>query len=208
MIGRGPSGQDISLELTANGAKEVYVATLDFDPSAKQDARDHRTLKPAIDHIANDGAVVFMDGSSIHAPDEIMHCTGYLYTVSGFVHSDVLFPNGSKSAKEAAELNNVGDNELSELQRHAGRQELVAPLHKHFFAIEDPSVGFVGLPFSNLPFWCFELQARWAARVFSGEVALPPKEAMYAEFFDLVRELNGSFKYLHKLGAKQQEYFT
>jgi hypothetical protein len=208
VIGRGPSGQDISLELAAQGAKEVLVATLDFDPSAKQDERDTRVLKPAIDRIAENGDVVFTDGSAVSAVDEIMHCTGYLYTVSEFVPKELLFPTGARTADVAAEHNSISNEELAELRRGAEAQAFVAPLYKHLFSIEDPTIAFVGLPFSNLPFLCFELQARWAARVFAGSVLLPSTEHMYAEFFALVHELDGQFKYLHKLGAKQKPYFT
>lgn len=208
VIGRGPSGQDISLELAANGAKDVFVATLDYDPNAKLDERDTRVLKPAIDHIAENGDVVFTDGSSISSIDEIMRCTGYLYTVNDFVPKELFFPEGAKSADVAAEHNGVSYEELNELRCGVAAQAFVAPLYKHLFSIEDPTIAFVGLPFSNLPFLCFELQVRWAARVFASSVPLPSQEQMYAEFFELVRELDGNFKYLHKLGAKQKPYFT
>jgi len=140
VIGRGPSGQDISLELATQGAKEVLVATLDFDPSAKQDERDTRVLKPAIDRIAENGDVVFTDGSAVSAVDEIMHCTGYLYTVSEFVPKELLFPTGARTADVAAEHNSISNEELAELRRGAEAQAFVAPLYKHLFSIEDPTI--------------------------------------------------------------------
>ncbi|KAL4175787.1 hypothetical protein KRP22_000746 [Phytophthora ramorum] len=182
VIGRGPSGQDISLELARSGAAEVIVATLDYDPNAV-DPQDRRVLKPAIDHIAEDGSVVFTDGSSIVSPDEIMYCTGYLYTVKELFPSELLFPQAF-----------VQPN---------------APVYKQLFAIEDPTAAFVGLPFSNLPFLCFQLQARWIARVFGGSALLPSKEEMYEDFFAYLRTLsNGGVRKLHQLGARQKDYFT
>lgn len=202
LIGRGPSGQDISLELAAAGADEVFVATLDYD--ASQPNRDQRILKPAVDHVAEDGSIVFTDGSSIVAPDEIIHCVGYLYTVRDFLPEELLFP----TSKVSAQVDGVSDKTIVALREAAAGDLAVTPLYKHIFAIEDPTVGFVGLPFSNLPFLCFELQVRWAARVFAGVAPLPTKDEMYADLFAHAEELDSEFKYLHKLGAKQKAYFT
>ncbi|RLN51684.1 hypothetical protein BBJ28_00023622 [Nothophytophthora sp. Chile5] len=201
VIGRGPSGQDISLELANSGAKEVIVATLDYDPNAV-DTTDKRLLKPAIDHIADDGSVVFTDGSSIASPDEIMHCTGYLYTVNGLFPSDLLFPKAVEAPSD------VSEDVAADLRESTTRGMAVAPAYKHLFAIEDPTAAFVGLPFSNLPFLCFELQARWIARVFNGSASLPSKEEMYKEFYAYVDGLDGGVRKLHQLGARQKAYFA
>jgi len=193
VIGRGPSGQDISLELAQSGVKEVYVAAIDYDPSIV-DEKDTRILKPTVDYIAEDGTVVFTDGSSIVAPDEIMHCTGYLYTVNNFFPSELLFP------KTAVIPNSISDEVAKDLA--------VAPVYKHLFSIEDPTAVFIGLPFSNLPFLCFELQSKWVARVFNGSVPLPSKESMYEDFYETVRKLEGPARKLHSLSGFQKDYFT
>ncbi|KAL4109126.1 hypothetical protein PRIC1_000829 [Phytophthora ramorum] len=202
VIGRGPSGQDISLELARSGAAEVIVATLDYDLNAV-DPQDRRVLKPAIDHIAEDGSVVFTDGSSIVSPDEIMHCTGYLYTVKELFPSELLFPQAF------VQPNGVADEVAADLLNCTAIGTAVAPVYKQLFAIEDPTAAFVGLPFSNLPFLCFQLQARWIARVFGGSALLPSKEEMYEDFFAYLRTLsNGGVRKLHQLGARQKDYFT
>ncbi|KAJ8578606.1 hypothetical protein ON010_g601 [Phytophthora cinnamomi] len=201
VIGRGPSGQDISLELAESGVKTVYVAALDYDPSVV-DKKDTRVLKPTVDHIAEDGTVVFADGSSIAAPDEIMHCTGYLYTVNDFFPSDLLFP------KTAAALNSVSDEAAQDLGAAVLAGTAVAPVYKHLFSIEDPTAVFIGLPFSNLPFLCFELQSKWVARVFDGSVPLPSKEKMYEDFYETVCKIEAPARKLHSLSGLQKEYFT
>uniref|UniRef100_H3GCK9 Flavin-containing monooxygenase n=1 Tax=Phytophthora ramorum TaxID=164328 RepID=H3GCK9_PHYRM len=202
VIGRGPSGQDISLELARSDAAEVIVATLDYDPNAV-DPQDRRVLKPAIDHIAEDGSVVFTDGSSIVSPDEIMHCTGYLYTVKELFPSELLFPQAF------VQPNGVADEVAADVLNCTAIGTAVAPVYKQLFAIEDPTAAFVGLPFSNLPFLCFQLQARWIARVFGGSALLPSKEEMYEDFFAYLRTLsNGGVRKLHQLGARQKDYFT
>ncbi|KAG7390148.1 Flavin-containing monooxygenase FMO GS-OX1 [Phytophthora pseudosyringae] len=192
IIGRGPSGQDISLELAKSGAKEVHVAALDFDASFA-DEKDTRVLKPTVDYIAEDGTVVFTDGSSIAAPDEIMHCTGYLYTVNDLFPSELLF---SKTAVP----NSMSDEVAADLRGATKVGTAVAPLYKHVFSIKDPTAVFIGLPVSIPPFQCFELQSRWVARVFDESVALPPKENMYEDFYQTVRKINGSARKLHSVG--------
>ncbi|GMF27762.1 unnamed protein product [Phytophthora lilii] len=201
IIGRGPSGQDISLELAESGVKEVYVAALDYDPSIV-DEKDKRILKPTVDRIAEDGTVVFADGSSIAAPDEIVHCTGYLYTVNDFFPSELLFP------KTAVTPNSVSDEVAADLGGATTSGTAVAPVYKHLFSIEDPTAVFIGLPFSNLPFLCFELQSKWVARVFDGSVSLPSKEEMYEDFYETVRKIDGPARKLHSLSGLQKDYFT
>ncbi|KAL3667997.1 hypothetical protein V7S43_006871 [Phytophthora oleae] len=201
VIGRGPSGQDISLELARNGAAEVIVATLDYDPNAV-DLEDPRVLKPAIDYIAEDGSVVFTDGSVIASPDEIMHCTGYLYTAKDLFPSELLFPQAF------VQPNGLKDEVAADLLQSTTNRNAVAPVYKQLFAIEDPTAAFIGLPFSNLPFLCFQLQARWIARVFDGSVLLPSKEDMYEDFFAYLCTLKDGVRKLHQLGARQKDYFT
>ena len=201
VIGRGPSGQDISLELARCGASEVIVATRDYDEN-DVDPQDQRLLKPTIDHIAEDGSVVFRDGSTIASPDEIMHCTGYLYTTKDLLPSKLLFPQ--VSVQSTAVSNDIA----ADLLECTSSGVAVAPVYKQLFAIEDPTVAFVGLPFSTLPFLCFQLQARWLARVFAGSVVLPSKQDMYEDFYAYLSTLQEGVRKLHQLGARQKDYFT
>ncbi|CAI5735302.1 unnamed protein product [Peronospora destructor] len=200
VIGRGPSGQDISLELARSGASEVIVATLDYDRNSV-DPQDQRLLKPAIDRIAKDGSVVFLDGSTIAPPDEIMHCTGYLYTTKDLFPSELLFP------KAFVQPNVVSNNVAADLLECTANGVAVGPVYKQLFAIEDPTAAFVGLPFSNLPFLCFELQARWLARVFDGSVVLPSKEDMYEDFYAYLSTLKEGVRKLHQLGDRHEGLF-
>ncbi|CEG41973.1 flavin-binding monooxygenase-like protein [Plasmopara halstedii] len=201
VIGRGPSGQDISLELARCGAAEVFVTMLDFN-SNEIDSQDRRFMKPAISHITENGSVELIDGSIIASPDEIMHCTGYLYTVKDFFPSELLFPEASPRP------NGLSDEIMADLLKCTEDGSAVAPVYKQLFAIEDPTAAFVGLPFSNLPFLCFQLQARWIARVFCDSSLLPSKADMYADFFAYVGTLENGARKLHQLGVRQKDYFT
>lgn len=178
------------------------MAALDFDPNCAADKRDQRVIKPAVDHIADDGSVVFADGSSVTAPDEIIHCTGYLYTSHRFLPSDLLFPE----AQGTAETGQLDSETVAALRDSAANELVVAPLHKHVFAVEDPTVSFVGLAIGNLPFLCFELQARWVARVFADVASLPPKSEMYSDLVEIAKNLDGELRYLHK--TEQRTYFA
>ncbi|KAI9908535.1 hypothetical protein PsorP6_004254 [Peronosclerospora sorghi] len=200
VIGKGPSGQDISLELITNGATEVVVATPEYDLNTL-DPHDPRVLKPAIDYIAKDGSVVFMDKSIIDSPDEIIQCTGYLYTVNELLPRELLFPTAF------AQHPDVSSEVAADLLKCTTNGAAVAPVYKQLFAIEDPTAAFVGLPFSNLPFLCFQLQARWIARVFSGSVSLPSKKNMYEDFYAYLRDLKEGVRKLHQLGVRQKDYF-
>ncbi|TYZ60862.1 hypothetical protein PybrP1_011455 [[Pythium] brassicae (nom. inval.)] len=216
LVGRGPSGQDISLELVNSGAKQVVMSCHDF-AELPPSVLDKRTLKPPIDHIAPDGAVVFTDSTTLEAPDVLMYCTGYRYSVSDFLPAGILYP----SAMHAASTTPKGDDAsssapysappdaalLEELERVTAAGQALAPLYKQLFSIEEPDVAFVGLPFKNLPFLCFELQAKWLARVFAGTTALPSKERMYEDFFAGLRELPFPVRKLHQLGELQSAYF-
>ena len=46
----------------------------------------------------------------------------------------------------------------------------VRPLYHHLFFALDPTLTFIGLPMITVPFPLFELQAKWAAQVYSGKV--------------------------------------
>ncbi|KAI9992540.1 hypothetical protein PInf_017963 [Phytophthora infestans] len=116
--------------------------------------------------------------------------------------SDLLFPNAF------VQPNGLNDQIAANLLQCTTNGTAVAPVYKQLFAIEDPTAAFVGLPFSNLPFLCFQLQARWIARVFSGSAVFPSKEDMYADFFAYLGALKDGVRKLHQLGARQKDCFT
>jgi hypothetical protein len=205
LIGKGPSGQDISLELVRAGAKQVVVSFMEYNAEEPNAPQDKRILKPAIERITQEGVLVFTDGSTLdESPDVIMFCTGYLYSVSEFLPSGILYPQAST----ASSVKTLDVNLLEDMKDATRAGHVIAPLYKQLFAIEEPDIAFIGLPFKNLPFLCFELQAKWIAKVFSGDRQLPSKEQMYAEFTGDVRKLPFPARKFHQLGAeKQSQYF-
>ncbi|RLN87081.1 hypothetical protein BBJ28_00017924, partial [Nothophytophthora sp. Chile5] len=228
VIGRGPSGEEISMELAENGASNITVSFLKYDAknfteadgsegSGNQEAQagvdhveadgtvvltdgtrltpesveaaggrrtaidknDKRIMKPEIDYIDQDGSVFFIDGSSIAAPDVIMFCTGYVYSVGDLLPADLLFPKASSDFAGT----DLSPEILAEVLEAAEAGQGLAPIYKQVFSIEDSTLAFVGLPSDTTTFQCFELQSIWLARVLSGIVTLPPKPNMYADFW-------------------------
>lgn len=202
LVGCGPSGQDISLELVRAGARRVTVA---FKESGERPAQpnDQRVLKPVIDCIRHDGSVLFMDGSVEEAPDVLMYCTGYLYTATALVPPGTLYPQLAPPDN----LDLFPQDRLEELLEATKAGSVIAPLYRQLFSIEEPDLVFIGLPFKNLPFLCFEVQAKWAARVFSGERALPAKRQMYETFLHELDTLPFPMRKLHQLGSERQKAY-
>jgi hypothetical protein len=203
LLGCGPSGQDISLELAKpRQAQQVTVAFREFDGTTEPSPFERRVLKPAIDRFLPDGTVVFTDGTTQDAPDVLMYCTGYLYIVKHVAPQGILYPELPLPK---------GDLDASlcdALAEATAASAAIAPLYKQFFSIAEPDVAFVGLPFKNLPFLCFELQAKWAASVFRGDSPLPSTQQMYQSFFQEIRSLPFPVRKLHQLGVeRQQQYF-
>ena len=88
-----------------------------------------------------------------------MHCTGYLYTANELFSSKLLFPEAFVKS------NAVNDEMAADLLACMANRTVVAPVYKQVFAIEDPTVAFVGLPIRIQAFLSFQLQVRWIACV-------------------------------------------
>lgn len=92
-------------------------------------------------------------------------------------------------------------------QQHA-RGRIVFPLYKHVFHARYPSLAFVGIPFKCIPFLCFDLQAHWIEKVFTGKSDLPSKEDMQRECHQQVLELKHDLSKFHQLGQNQVTYYN
>ncbi|DBA03435.1 TPA: LOW QUALITY PROTEIN: hypothetical protein N0F65_002843 [Lagenidium giganteum] len=214
LVGYGPSGHDISLELAANGAAEVVVSIRGRTKFAMPE-NDRRIIKPAIDriepnHESGCGHVVFADGSAIDQPDVIICCTGYRHAVRSFVPQHILYPNDQTIENSKPFFRETGEYSLEALVEAAKRQEVVAPLYQHVFAIEDPTLAFIGVTKRTNTLLCFDLQAQWVAHVFAGLAALPSKIDMYKQ---LATEMNKietwkePMRMIHSLGPLEPKYF-
>ncbi|KAI9115387.1 hypothetical protein K1719_013706 [Acacia pycnantha] len=152
LIGRGPSGFDISKDIS-KVAKEVHIAVRMnpmFSNGVKLQDFQNLSHHSPIKCVYEDGLVAFEDGSSVYA-DAIVHCTGYKY------HLPFLRTKG---------ILNVEDIR-------------VGPLYKHVFPPAlAPWLCFIGITSHDPAFLIFELQSKWVAKVLSGKVELPSTEEM------------------------------
>ncbi|KAG2533378.1 hypothetical protein JM18_000171 [Phytophthora kernoviae] len=244
IIGRGPSGDEISKELAKNGAKSVIVSSEKYGAQSSNgnadqqtqasvdhieadgtvvlsdgtrltpdsvdatpqpiplDADDTRIMKPSINYIDEGGKVYFINGSYIEAPDVIIFCTGYVYSFGGMLPTGLFFP-------EVICRRGLDEDLTAEVIAATAAGHVVAPTYKQVFAIEDPTLAFIGLPFDTTTFQCFELQSIWISRVFSSFVKLPSQSDMFADFCDEIHQTKSPLrKNVHSLGLKHFRYFT
>ncbi|CAM9184592.1 unnamed protein product [Choristocarpus tenellus] len=103
--------------------------------------------RPALKAFEGSHGVKFEDGTFAEV-DTVIWCTGYDYSFP--------FLEGS----------GLMDNPVS---------ECVSPLYKQIFHTRHPSLGFIGLPQSVVPFPLFEMQAQLFAAVVSGTAQLPDR---------------------------------
>ncbi|KAM5572836.1 hypothetical protein ABKV19_012741, partial [Rosa sericea] len=182
LIGSSSSATDISRDI-AGVAKEVHISSRSVASETNEkkpcfnttrlnaminSGYDNMWLHSKIESVHEDGSVVFTDGSVVVA-DTILHCTGYKY------HFPFLETNGIVTVDE-------DDNR-------------VGPLFKHVFSPAlAPSLSFVGVPSTTLPFPNFELQSKWIAGVLSNRIALPSQEEMMEDVKAFYSSLEASGK--------------
>lgn len=150
VVGTKSSGTDMAREISSV-ASLVHLSDRGMNDSTCRSYGNiiHRPALRAI--VASSGDVEFMDGEQVHV-DIILWCTGFLYDYPFF-----------------------GEDAKIHLQHFAENKRRVGNLYQQLLNINDPTVAFVGLPFSVVPFVLFRAQARWLAAVFSGRLSLPPK---------------------------------
>lgn len=123
----------------------------------------------------------FTDGSS-ETFNAIVFCTGYKYT----------FPFLSVDCGVSVEEN------------------YVSPLYKHVLSINNPTMGFIGLPFQVCASQMFDLQARFCIALWSDETKMPTKEQMQEDTDEemAARWARGYTKrQAHMMGPDQEKYY-
>ena len=147
IVGGKSSGTDLAREI-ASCALEVHVS--DRNHATSSERHDNITLHGGISCFTSDNQVAFKDGSSA-CIDTIVWCTGFLYDFPFLYDSRCLKP-------------------------YAGPTRQVRGLFRYLFTNEHPTVAFVGLPYSVVPFPIFYLQAMWISSLISGKAKLPSME--------------------------------
>ena len=136
---------------------------------------------PPISHF-DASDVVLSNGERIREVDAILFCTGYWYR----------FPF------LASELVSVGDN-------------WVRGLYRQVVAVENPSLGFIGLPFRIVPFPLFQRQARWFARLLAKRFPLPAladRRRAHCDEIAGLRSAGVAERHFHRLEDAQIDYMN
>lgn len=180
MLGAGPSGTDIALELHRNGA----TVTLSHKKGGGKDK--YGGLVPqtaAIKRVYANGDVEMEDGAIVEAVDEILLCTGYAYSFP-FLSDD----SGMTVTKDRRAI-------------HGLLMHCVVGAH--------PTLSVIGMVYKVIPFPVFEDQAAFIAGVLRGTVPFDVSEDRIKKLMaeeDARRDPNAPEKYLHALDDSQWEY--
>ena len=87
--------------------------------------------------------------------------------------------------------------------------EAIQTLYKHVFNVSYPSMAFIGIAVTDLPFLCYDLQVRWVLSVWTGFISLPSVDVMKANAetdYTSWRDL-GLSHYTHLLLERRWDYY-
>ena len=135
-----------------------------------------------VEQVLASGVVLFKDGRQL-SPDAIIMCNGY----------DFDFPFLDDSC--GVSINN----------------RMIHPLYKHVFNSVNPSMAFIGVNITVIPFPYFDLQARWVFSVWTGVSKLPSAEEMVAicdQDWEKLEVAGTPRRYAHRLASVQWDYYN
>ena len=182
IVGARASATDIARELKQT-CNSVCVADRGLHPTQKGSTSDDGILKhrPALSKILNENDIELINGEIITNVDVIIWATGYDY--------DFPFLNG----------NYVTSND-----------RMVSPLYQHLFYLHDPTLCFIGLPHSVVPFPLAFIQAKWITSIFNGKKLLPNeinRKKWLENFENDLKSKDGFWpRQYHYMGASQFNY--
>lgn len=184
VIGAGPSGIDIALELSTV-AKHVYLSHSHDSTVIPINAPENLSEIGLITHVSKDGLV--HHDKNVHDAfrvNVVLLCNGYiksfpfldLYPGKGSIAGTHIWPDGRS----------------------------VRGLVRHCVAREDPTLTFVGLPDKMIPFPTFEQQIAFSVRVLTGKVSQKQLKQLATE----EDAANVDDKFYQVLGKSQWEYIN
>jgi len=184
VLGARASATDIARELSIDST--VIVADRGLNKLVTDETRgtigsSHGSLRhrSGVTQISGTNTVEFYDGQTAEI-DVIIWCTGYDYNFE-FLSEDM-----------------VSDTNRS-----------VRPLYQHVFHADEPTLAFVGLPHSVVPFPLFQLQSEWITAVLKGDCSLPDHKERHIwlqEFEQNLKDRGGWPRDYHYMGTTQWDY--
>ncbi|EPE25111.1 FAD/NAD(P)-binding protein [Glarea lozoyensis ATCC 20868] len=151
VVGNGPSGLDISTQISVVSQKPVLLSVT--TPNASGALLDKEEVPRISEYLPNRRGVRFEDGRIEDNIDFVLYCTGYLYT----------FPF----------LESIEPPLVT-----TGRRGLA--LYKHLISIDNPTLAFPVMMQKVIPFPVSSVQSAVVAKLWSNKLELPEEEAMRA----------------------------
>lgn len=88
----------------------------------------------------------------------------------------------------------------------------ITSLYKHVFNTLYPSMAFVGINLTALPFLYYDLQVRWIFSVWTGMRSLPSTDKMLSsideDYLTCLVDRQPISQYIHLLSSRQWDYFN
>ncbi|KAI5865638.1 FAD/NAD(P)-binding domain-containing protein [Durotheca rogersii] len=184
LIGAGVSALDIARESAPLGAKIIQSrreSKFDVLASALPEATERVAMVSefVVDEAAADagpqvlekgqsipGKIILEDGKVLEGVDHVVVATGYITSYPFLGDLEQPFVSW-QDADEKTLITSDG--------------YITHNLHKDIFYIQDPTLAFIGVSHLVSTFSLFDFQAQVAAKVFAGQVRLPPQAEMQQE---------------------------
>lgn len=151
VVGNGPSGTDIALQINRVSNRKTMVSVRSPTPLPRLTYMACEEVPEIEEFIVDGRGIRFKDGRVETEVDSVIFCTGFLY--------DYPFLT---DLKEKLITTGFG----------------VHGLYKHIFCIDHPTIVFPALNMKAAPWPLSEAQAAAFAAVWSNNIQLPPIEAM------------------------------
>lgn len=182
VIGGGPSGTDISAELS-DFAHRVYISHSKPNPVFPDKARPSNVEEVSrVECVNPDGTIQLQGGRKLRV-DKVISCTGYRRQLP-------FIPEGTAGVRIVCDDHNI------------------AGLLKHCVAIDDPTLCLIGLPILTFPFLTFEKQVAFCIAVLSGKVTKEQFDGLVED----ERSEKGNSVYTdpnyHLLGPRRWKYMN
>jgi cation diffusion facilitator CzcD-associated flavoprotein CzcO len=152
VVGNGPSGIDIVSQIAHTpGAQLPLLRSIRSSSKSPMPAAQVQDVAEIVAFCA-DRSLLLKDGTRITDVDRVLFCTGYLYAFP-FLDAPRIVTNGLRLHK----------------------------LYKQILWQDDPTLAFLGMEMSIVPFPYSEAQACYLARVWANRLTLPSKAIMQQE---------------------------
>ncbi|KAI0391525.1 FAD/NAD(P)-binding domain-containing protein [Xylariaceae sp. FL0594] len=204
LVGAGASSLDIAREVDALGGtvynsrrESKYDVLGDRLPvTVKRVAMVAEFIADDVDVLPDEGAipgrVMLVDGTILKGIDYVVIATGYITS----------YPFLGELEQPSVAFEDADDRTLITSDGYATHN-----LHKDIFYIPDPTLAFIGVSHLVSTFSLFDFQANVMAKVFAGQVHLPPEAVMKAEHRERKNRFQPGDRF-HALQLREPLYIT